>query len=91
MMRLNDEEEVCVREREKGGSRVIRGGREVSAGAPKKGKKGKKWEQFDQCEPPHGASNDADDCLLASLCIIFMLKRPYFASLQNTPGSAFPS
>ena len=35
MMRLNDEEEVCVREREKGGSRVIRGGREVSAGAPK--------------------------------------------------------
>ena len=42
MMRLNDEEEVCVREREKGGSRVIRGGREVSAGAPKKAKKAKK-------------------------------------------------
>ena len=42
MMRLNDEEEVCVREREKGGSRVIRGGREVSAGAPNKAKKAKK-------------------------------------------------
>ena len=41
MMRLNDEEEVCVREREKGGSRVIRGGREVSAGAPNKAKKAK--------------------------------------------------
>ena len=41
MMRLNDEEEVCVREREKGGSRVIRGGGEVSAGAPKKAKKAK--------------------------------------------------
>ena len=40
MMRLNDEEEVCVREREKGGSRVIRGGGEVSAGAPKKAKSG---------------------------------------------------
>ena len=81
---------LCQRERE--GRKQSYQGREggFSWGA-KKGKKGKKWEQFDQCEPPHGASNDADDCLLASLCIIFMLKRPYFASLQNTPGSAFPS
>ena len=42
MMRLNDEEEVCVREREREGRKQSYQGREVSAEAAKKGKKRQK-------------------------------------------------